>query len=81
MVILLPYLAIVCQLCVDLSQNWDPDGHFEVLNQSKSKLVQYLWHKTQKCKKGKCVFLYKIAKHQKWKYLHFVSTTLEPIKF
>ena len=44
-------------------------------------LVQYLWHKTQKCKKGKCVFLYKIAKHQKWKYLHFVSTTLEPIKF
>ena len=24
------------QLCVDLSKNWDPDGHFEVLNKSES---------------------------------------------
>ena len=36
--ILLPY---VC------SQNWDSDGHFEVLNMSRYWLVQKLWHKTQ----------------------------------
>ena len=30
-----------------LSQNWDSDSHFEVLNWSKSQLVQKLWHKTQ----------------------------------
>ena len=56
-----------------LWQNWDSDGHLEVLNKSKSELVQKLWHKTQKRKKCKFVFLYKIAKERKWKYLHFVS--------
>ena len=36
-----------CQLYVHLSQNWDSDGHFEVLNRSKIWLVQRLWHKKQ----------------------------------
>ena len=27
-----------------LSQNWGSDGHFEVLNMSKSKLDQNLWY-------------------------------------
>ena len=40
-----------------LSQKWDSDCHFEVLNKSKSELVQKLWHKTQKPKNRKCVFL------------------------
>ena len=62
-----------CQLYVYLSQNWGSDGNFEVLNESKLSLVQKLWHKTQKCKKYKWVFLYKIAKNRKWKYLLFVS--------
>ena len=32
-----------CQLHNQLSQNWGSDSHFEVLNQSKSQLVQKLW--------------------------------------
>ena len=46
----------------NLSQNWDSDGHFEVLNKSESWFVQQLWHKTQKNptykthKKHKCFF-------------------------
>ena len=31
------------QMYVHLSQNWGSDGHFEVLNRSKSWLVQKLW--------------------------------------
>ena len=34
--VLLPYLAIFCQLYGYLSQKWDLDGHFEVLKESKS---------------------------------------------
>ena len=36
-----------CHLHNYLSQNWCSDGHFKVLNRSKSQLVQKLWHKTQ----------------------------------
>ena len=32
-----------CHWYVYLSQNWGSDSHFEVLNQSKSQLVQKLW--------------------------------------
>ena len=34
-----PFLTI----CI-FSQNWDSDGHFEVLNESKSWLLQISWH-------------------------------------
>ena len=34
-----------CHLRKYLSQNWDLDGHFEVLNGSVSQLVKKLWHK------------------------------------
>ena len=47
---------------VYLSQNWDSNGHFEVLNKSKFQLVQRLWQKTKRCK---YLFLYKIAKKKK----------------
>ena len=33
-----------CQLHESLSQNWDSDGHFEVLSVSKSWLDQEQWH-------------------------------------
>ena len=36
-----------CQLYGYLSQKWDSDGHFQVLNRSKYWLVQRLWHKMQ----------------------------------
>ena len=35
------------QLHKNLSQNWSSNSHFEVLNLSKSSLVQKLWYKTQ----------------------------------
>ena len=34
--IFLPFLVIFCQLPKYLSQNWDSDGHFEVLNEPKT---------------------------------------------
>jgi hypothetical protein len=37
------FWSFSCYLYVHLSQNWDSDGHFEVLNGSKSWLVQKLW--------------------------------------
>ena len=55
----------MCSVYGHLSQKWDSDGHFEVLKESESWLVQKLWHKMKKCKKCKRVFLYKIAKNQK----------------
>ena len=61
-----------CQPHGYLSQNWDSDGHFKVLNESKSYLVQKLWHKTKKLKKCQFIFLNKIAKKRKWKYFRFV---------
>ena len=51
-----------CQLYVCFSQNWDSDGHFEVLNKTKSCLVQLKWHEMQKRNKRTWVFLYKVAK-------------------
>ena len=36
-----------CHTCVYLPQNWGSDGHFEVLNGSKSWLGWKLWHKMQ----------------------------------
>ena len=35
----------------------------------------------QKCKKRKCLILYKITKKQKWEYLCFVSQLLNQSKF
>ena len=40
-------LSFFWQLHRCLSQNWDSDRHFEVLNGSKFWFVQKLWHKTQ----------------------------------
>ena len=37
------FWPFICHLYVHLSQNWGSDGHFEVLNRSKSWLVQKLW--------------------------------------
>ena len=37
------FQLVFCQLYQHLSQNWGSDGHFEVLNGSKSNLVQKLW--------------------------------------
>ena len=37
-----PFLAIFCQLHKHLSQNLGADGHFELLNMSKSQLDQKL---------------------------------------
>ena len=51
-----------CQLYVYLSQNWDSDGHFEVLYESESYLVQKLWHKMQKHKKANECFCTKSQK-------------------
>ena len=42
MAILQPFLAILHQLHKYILQNWGSDGHFEVLNKSKSSLVQKL---------------------------------------
>ena len=39
--------SFFCQLHKYISQNLDADGHFEVLNMSKSQLNQKLQHKTQ----------------------------------
>ena len=41
-----PYLVSRDCLHKYLSQNWDSDGHFEVLNGSVSQLVKKLCHKT-----------------------------------
>ena len=45
MAILRLFLPFFRQLYVYLSQNRGSDSHFEVLNRSKSWLVQELWHK------------------------------------
>ena len=47
MAVLWPLLAIFWQLCDYITQNWDSDGHFEVLNRSKPWLIQKLWLKMQ----------------------------------
>ena len=44
-----------CQPHGYLSQNWDSDGHFEVLNESISYLVQKLWHKTKSLERSPAV--------------------------
>ena len=83
MAILRPHLAFFWKLHDYLWQNWDLDGHFEVLYESESSLVQKLWHKTQKRKKHKVVFSNKITKKWEWKYLRFAAfeaITFEPIK-
>ena len=50
----LPFLdhiwPLFCKLHTNLSQNWDSEGHFEVLNNSKPELEQKIWQKTQKRK-------------------------------
>ena len=69
-------------LHVCLSQNWDSDGPFEVLNESKSSLVPKLWQKTLKCKKHKRwkhLFLYKIAKEKEMEIFAYCVITFEPI--
>ena len=67
------FWSFFCQLSEHLSQNWDSDGHFEVLYESKNQLVQKLWHKMRKGRKLKWVFFNKITTKRKWKYLLFVS--------
>ena len=47
MAVLWSFPAIFCQLYDHLSQNWDSDGHFEVLKSSKSLFVQELSHRKQ----------------------------------
>ena len=48
LIILRQFLVIFSTPTFISSQNWRSDGHFEVLNRSKSQLVQKLWHKMQR---------------------------------
>ena len=71
-----------CQLYANLSQNWDSDGHVEVLNKSKSSLVQKLWQKKQKRKKHKIckhLFLYRIANKKEMEIFAFCVISIVPI--
>ena len=47
--------SFLCTLHEYLSLNWGPDGHFEVLNKSKSYLDQKLLHNISQRKKISCL--------------------------
>ena len=77
MAILRPYLAIFSPTIIYLSQNWDSDSYFEVLNESKSLLVQKLWHKMQKTQMS--VFVQNCKKTE-MEIFAFCVITFEPIR-
>ena len=61
------------QLYVYLSQNWDSEGHFDVLNRSKIWLVLRLWHKMQIFPLLVCCNIVQKHAFEFFAFLHFVS--------
>ena len=65
------------QLYTHLSQNFGSDSHFDVLNRSKSWLVQRLWHKIQIFPFSFFEILYK---NTCFAFLHFLSYLLYQLR-
>ena len=76
-----PFLAIFCQLYGYLFLKWDSDGHFEVLKESKSQLVQLLWQKIKKMQKTQMSVFVQNCKKPKMEIFAIFVITFEPIRF
>ena len=67
------FQLVFCQLYQDLSQNWGSNGHFEMLNGSKSNLVQKLWPNCKNAKNKSSANSLKFETDKRTFYNHFWS--------